>query len=147
MRRLAGPAPDAASGLWVAALLLWQASGYAQPGPQPPCGSDPIPPYPVWTVPRSQVLERVRFRPRLETTACTGWTAPGFATLVTTAARFGLPRDLRTCCATSGRFQNSRHALLVDHSPAVADADCERARFDGLAARPPPPDFTPDEMT
>jgi hypothetical protein len=28
------------------AMLLWQAHGYAQSGPQPPCGNEPVPAYP-----------------------------------------------------------------------------------------------------
>ena len=30
----------------LSAMLLCQARGYSQSGPQPPCGKEPVPPYP-----------------------------------------------------------------------------------------------------
>ncbi len=61
----------------------------AQSGPQPPCGTDPIPAYPPpdhGTVVKSwskSALGREWTPPR-----CTGWTEVGFTSLVTIAARF-----------------------------------------------------------
>lgn len=61
----------------------------AQLGPQPPCGTEPIPPYPgpddaaivkSW----SESDAGRDWRPP----ACTGWAAVGFTTLVTIVARF-----------------------------------------------------------
>ena len=70
-------------------MLFCQAHGYAQSGPQPPCGMQPVPPYPglddsavVKSWSRSDLGRD--WRPP----ACTGWTAVGFTTLVTTVARF-----------------------------------------------------------
>src|SRR4029077_17396308 len=71
------------------AILLCQPRGYAQIWPQPPCGMEPVPPYPglndsavvkAWS--RSEVGDN--WRPPV----CTGWAAVGFTTLVTTVARF-----------------------------------------------------------
>ena len=73
------------------AAFLCQPSVYAQvgPGPRPPCGNEPVPPYPglgdsasvkAWS--RSEVGDD--WRPP----ACTGWASPGFTTLVTISARF-----------------------------------------------------------
>src|ERR1700690_316949 len=73
----------------LSAMLLCQAQGYAQSGPQPPCGREPVPPYPglndsafVKSWSKSDVGGD--WRPP----ACTGWVAAGFMTLVTTEARF-----------------------------------------------------------
>ena len=71
------------------ALVAGLASGYAQPGPHPPCGEKPVPAY--------QDLDRppaVKFWSESETgnnwrpPGCTGWTETGFSTLVSVAARF-----------------------------------------------------------
>jgi hypothetical protein len=111
--------------------------GYAQSGPQPPCGNEPVPPYPdpdnspivkFW----SDAVSSRDWRPP----ACTGWAEAGFSTLITTVARFryaaGTEGLLRHIAATS---ELAGVALLVDHSQAVADINCERARFNRLAAR------------
>ena len=60
------------------AMLLWQVRGYAQLGPQPPCGAEPAPPYPdlddsaiVKTWSRSEVGRD------WSPPACTGWVCFG----------------------------------------------------------------------
>src|ERR1700692_246035 len=60
-----------------------------QVGPQPPCGKEPIPPYPgldgLTIVKSWSESDSGRdWRPP----PCTGWAAVGFTTLVTTVARF-----------------------------------------------------------
>lgn len=75
--------------LVVCATLLCQAHGYAQVGPQPPCGKESAPPYrglndPAIVKPWSTSDFDGDWKPP----ACTGWTAPGFTTLVSTAGRF-----------------------------------------------------------
>lgn len=70
-------------------ILLCQARALPQSGPQAPCGQEPGPPYPglndsaiVKSWNKSELGRD--WRPP----ACTGWTALGFTTLVTIAARF-----------------------------------------------------------
>jgi hypothetical protein len=73
----------------LSALLLCQSYGYAQSGPQPPCGREPVPSYPG---PGDQATVKIwsksDFGRDWKPPACTGWTATGFTTLVTTVARF-----------------------------------------------------------
>jgi hypothetical protein len=120
----------------------------SQLGPQPPCGKETIPPYPglddsatvkSW----SESDLGSGWRPP----ACTGWTAVGFTTLVTTVARFrhtSKPEDLlrhigaisetagiRYWSTTHGRWQT----LIVD-AHALTDLQSGHRRED----------FTPDEM-
>jgi hypothetical protein len=75
--------------LVLSALVLCQSHGYAQSGPQPPCGREPVPSYPG---PGDQATVKIwsksDFGRDWKPPACTGWTAPGFASLVTTVARF-----------------------------------------------------------
>jgi hypothetical protein len=59
-------------------------------GPQPPCGKEPIPSYSG--LDDSAVVKswsKSDFAGDWRPPACTGWTALGFTTLVTTVARFG----------------------------------------------------------
>jgi hypothetical protein len=70
-------------------MLLCQAQGYAQSGPQPPCGKEPVPPYPSLDNPAIVKLwSASEFGRDWNPPACTGWTQAGFTTLVTTVARF-----------------------------------------------------------
>ena len=83
--------------LVLAALLLCQARAYGQSGPQPPCGgAEPVPTYP-------RLGERATVKPwgkadfgsDWKPPACTGWTATGYTTLVTTVARFQDAREAK----------------------------------------------------
>ena len=70
-------------------LLLGETHGYGQSGPQAPCGNPPVPLWPAVDAPAAvQAWSRVEFGHNWSPPACTGWTAAGFSTLVTTAARF-----------------------------------------------------------
>jgi hypothetical protein len=71
------------------AILFFRSSGNAQSGPQPPCGQEPVPAYPALDDP-AVVKSWSKAEVGLEwpPPACTGWTSPGFTTLVTTTARF-----------------------------------------------------------
>jgi hypothetical protein len=74
----------------LSAMLFFQAHGYAQLGPQPPCGKEPVPPYPG--LDDSAIVKlwsKSDFGRDWRPPACTGWAAVGFTTLVTTVARFG----------------------------------------------------------
>ena len=130
------------------ALLLCQAHGFTQGGPQPPCGKEPVPPYPdlddsaiVKSWSKSDLGRD--WRPP----ACTGWAAVGFTTLVTTVARFrytseaeGLLRHIGAISELAGmRYWSTTHkrwqVLIVD---AYA--------LTGLPPSQRRGDFTPDEM-
>jgi len=118
-----------------------------QSGPQPPCGKEPIPPYPALddaaTVKSWSESDFGRdWRPP----ACTGWTAVGFTTLVTTVARFrqasegGLLRHIGAISELAGtRYWSTTHkqwrTLIVD-AHALTDLQGGQRRED----------FTPDEM-
>jgi hypothetical protein len=130
------------------AMLLCQAHGYAQSGPQPPCGKEPIPPYPG--LDDSAVVKlwsKSDFGRDWIPPACTGWTAVGFTTLVTTVARFrhtsGTEGLLRRIGAISGlaglRYWSTTHqqwqTLIV-----------EAHALTGLQAAQRREDFAPDEM-
>lgn len=71
-------------------LLMLAVPGHPQTlTPQPPCGSDPVPSWPAPDQPAaSKLWSRADFGRDWKPPACTGWTAPGFTTLVTTVARF-----------------------------------------------------------
>jgi len=99
-------------------MLFCQAHGYAQLGPQPPCGETPVPPYPGLDSPpivkfwSDSDLGR-GWRPP----ACTGWAGTGFSTLITTAARFrcasgadGLLRHIGAISELTGmRYWSTTH--------------------------------------
>jgi hypothetical protein len=130
------------------AMLVCQALGYAQIGPQSACGNDPVPPYPglgdsavVKSWSKSDLGHD--WRPP----ACTGWAAVGFTTLVTTVARFrhtseaeGLLRHIGAISELAGmRYWSTTHkqwqTLIVD---AYA--------LTGLQSGQRREDFTLDEM-
>jgi hypothetical protein len=94
--------------LLLIAMLCYPALAQTDTGPQPPCGSDPIPPYPdLDSPPTVKVWDRAELGRDWKPPACTGWTEPGFSTLVATVARFhyssGADGLLRHIGAISGR--------------------------------------------
>jgi hypothetical protein len=119
-----------------------------QPGPQPPCGNEPVPTYPTLEEPANVKswsggdLGRDWIPP-----ACTGWNAHGFTTLVTTVARFrysagteGLLRQIGAISELSGvRYWSTTHkrwqTLIVDAHALNNEQSSQRRN-----------DFTPDEM-
>jgi hypothetical protein len=132
----------------LAAMLLCQTLGSAQSGPQPPCGREPVPPYPGLDDPaivRSWSKSDVGsdWRPP----ACTGWAAVGFTTLVTTVARFrdtskaeGLLGHIGAISELGGmRYWSTTHkrwqTLIVD-AYALTDWQASQRREN----------FTSDEM-
>jgi hypothetical protein len=129
-------------------MLLCRAHGFAQSGPQPPCGKEPVPAYPSlddsaivksWT----ETDLRRDWRPP----ACTGWTEVGFTSLVTTVARFrhtseveGLFRHIGAISELAGmRYWSTTHkqwqTLIV-----------EAHALTGLYGGQHRGNFTPDEM-
>ena len=117
-------------------------------GPQPPCGQEAVPPYPRLEDPAvvkswSESGLGRDWRPP----ACTGWTATGFTTLVTTVARFrdvsdaeGLLRRMGAISQLAGvRYWSTTRkrwrTLVVDAYALTALQGGQRRE-----------DFTPDEM-
>jgi hypothetical protein len=137
--------------LQVSAPALWPAriiDVAAEAGPQPPCGIEPIPAYPLLDDPAivkswSEPDSGRDWNPP----ACTGWTAVGFTTLVTTVARFrhvtgseGLLRRIGAISELDGiRYWSTTHkrwqTLVVD-AYALTEARPGQRRED----------FKPDEM-
>jgi hypothetical protein len=118
-------------------------------GPQPPCGKESIPSYPRLDDPAVvKSWNRSDFVGDWNPPACTGWTALGFTTLVTTVARFrhtseaeGLLRHIGAISELAGmRYWSTSHkqwrTLIVD-AYALSDLQSGQRRDD----------FTPHEMT
>jgi hypothetical protein len=119
-----------------------------QLGPQPPCGKEPIPPYPG--LDDSAIVKswsQSDFGRDWRPPACTGWAAVGFTRLVTTVARFrhtseaeGLLRHIGAISELVGmRYWSTTHkqwqTLIVD-AYALTDLQPGQRRED----------FRPDEM-
>ena len=131
------------------AILCCYAYGYAQSGPQPPCGVDSVPPHPsLANSPTVKFWSPAELGGNWHPPACTGWTGEGFSTLVTTAARFyhasGMEDLLRQSGAISSlvgmRYWSTTHkswqTLIVD-AYAVTNSRGDRRRTD----------FTLEELT
>ena len=134
--------------LALSAMLLFQVHGHAQSEPQPPCGKEPIPPYP--SLDDAAVVKswsKSDLGRDWKPPACTGWTAAGFTTLVTTVARFrhtseiaGLLRHAGAVSELTGmRYWSTTHKqwqTLVTESAALAGSPSGQRR----------PDFTLEEL-
>jgi len=129
-------------------MLLCQATGFAQSGPQPPCGEEPVPLYPA--LDESAIVKlwsRSDSGRDWRPPACTGWAAVGFTTLVTTVARFrhsseaeGLLRHIGAISELAGmRYWSTTHKqweTLIVEAYALTGSQSGQRRGD----------FTPDEM-
>ena len=132
----------------LSAMLLCHSHGFAQSGPQPPCGKDPVPPYPG--LDDSAIVKlwsKSEFGRDWRPPACTGWAAVGFTALVTTAARFrhtseaeGLLRQIGAISELTGmRYWSTTHKqwqTLIVEAHALTGFEPGQRRED----------FTPDEM-
>jgi hypothetical protein len=130
------------------ALLVCQAAGYAQSGPQPPCGSEPALPYPgLDNPPVVRFWSEAEFGRTWRPPVCTGWSEPGFSMLVTTIARFryaggseGLLRQIGAISKLTGmRYWSTTHAQW---RTLIVDAHALTASRQGRSRQ----DFAPDEM-
>jgi hypothetical protein len=122
------------------AALLCQSLAWAQSSPQPPCGTEPVPPYPAVDAPAtSKLWSRSELGRDWKPPACTGWTAPGFTTLVTTVARFsaesgaeGLLHRIGAISELAGmRYWSTTHQrwqILISDAYAVTGPDTGRRR-------------------
>jgi hypothetical protein len=129
-------------------MLLCQSHGFAQSGPQPPCGKDPVPPYPgLDDSAMVKLWSKSEFGRDWGPPACTGWAAVGFTTLVTTVARFrhtseadGLLRHIGAISELVGmRYWSTTHKqwqTLIVEAHALTGFEPGQRRED----------FAPDEM-
>jgi hypothetical protein len=129
--------------LFFTTLLCCQAFAQSDSGPRPPCGSDPLPPYPdLDSAPTVKVWDRDGLGRDWTPPACAAWSEPGFSTLVATAARFhyssGVEGLLRHIGAISGlaglRYWSTTrqgwHTLIVDaYALSGPTADQRRKDF------------------
>src|SRR5712691_1848835 len=152
----ADPGPETLARTWtwrcvrfvLPAMLLCQSHGFAQSGPQPPCGKDSVPPYPG--LDDSAIVKlwsKSDFGRDWRPPACTGWAAVGFTTLVTTVARFrhaseaeGLLRHIGAISQLAGmRYWSTTHKqwrTLIGSAYALTDSQPGHPRED----------FTSNEM-
>jgi len=130
------------------ATLLCQAYAYAQLGPRPPCGSEAVPLYPRLEEPANvQLWSRADFGRDWKPPACTGWSATGFTTLVTTVARFrqsagadGLLRHIGAVSQLAGtRYWSTTHKQW---QTLIVEAHAMTGRQSGKRRD----DFTAEEM-
>jgi hypothetical protein len=119
-----------------------------QLGPQPPCGSEPIPSYPG--LDDSSVVKswsESDFGRDWRPPECTGWAGVGFTTLVTIAARFRYTseaRDLLRHIGAISELAGVRYwsTTRKQWKPLVVDAYALTDSHSGQRRE----DFTPDEL-
>jgi hypothetical protein len=119
-----------------------------QLGPRPPCGKEPIPPYPgLDDLAIVKSWSKSDFGRDWKPPACTGWAEVGFTTLVTIAARFphtsdagGLLRHIGAISELAGmRYWSTTHKqwqTLIVNAYALTNSQTGQRRGD----------FTADEM-
>ena len=124
------------------AILLCQLYAYAQSRPQPPCGEDPVPPYPgLDHSPVVTFWSESDFGRDWRPPACIGWTGVGFSTLITTAARIrypagseGLLRHIGAISTLTGmRYWSTTHKnwqTLILNAHALAGPRAAQRRQD-----------------
>ncbi len=149
IRRLCRRLSRAAPLVIVAAILGGNAPGSVTAGPQPPCDGAPFPPYPdLEHSPTVSAWDRAESGGDWTPPPCTGWTEPGFTTLVATAGRFrqaagidGLLRRIGAISELAGiRYWSTtrkRWRTLIVKARALSDPEGDRPRED----------FSPAEMT
>jgi hypothetical protein len=133
----------------VVVLLLGELVGHAQAGLQPPCGSEPVPPYPPLDSAASVASwSTADVGADWQPPACTGWKTPGFTTLVSVSARFRFAGDGAALLHRVGaisqlrgmRYWSTTHkqwqTLITEAHALTGSAHGERR-----------PDFMPEDMT
>ncbi len=129
-------------------MLLCQGHAYAQAGPQPPCGKEPVPSYAgLDHSPTVKFWSESDFSRDWGPPACTGWAEAGYSTLTTTAARFRY---------TSGAESLLRHIGAVSELAGMRYWSTTHKQWQTLIVKahaltgsPPSSrreDFTPEEM-
>ena len=129
-------------------ILCCKCSLGAEPGPQPPCGTEPSPSYPTLDAPPAlRVWKSSDLPPDWKPPACTGWNASDLPTVVAVAARFRftagieeLRRKIGAVSETKGMLYWSstqkRWQKLILNVYASRDPDGNQSR----------PDFSVDEI-
>lgn len=140
--------PGAVPLIVFAGTLCVGTSSRADTMPQPPCGAATFPPYPdLESSPDVRAWARAESGRDWTPPACTGWTDPGFTTLVVTVGRFrhasgveGLLRRIGAISELAGiRYWSTTHKrwqTLIVNAHALSDAAGDRRRED----------FSPGEM-
>jgi hypothetical protein len=125
-----------------------EVAAQADSGPQLPCGGEALPGYPeVDSSPTVKVWDRSELGREWLPPGCTGWSTPGFSTLVVTVARFqygddadSLLRHIGAISELAGtRYWSTTHKrwqTLIPKAYALS----------GPAGDQPRKDFSPDEM-
>ena len=129
-------------------MLLCQAHGYAQSGPQPPCGKEPVPPYPgLDGSPSVKFWSESDFGRDWKPPACTGWARGGLfhignhgRAISYTSGAEGLLRHIGAISELAGmRYWSTTHkqwqTLIVDAHALTGSQPTQRRQ-----------DFAPDEM-
>ncbi len=148
-RRICRRLSRAAALVIVAAILGGDSLGSVTTGPQPPCDGASFPPYPdLEHSPTVIAWDRAESGADWTPPPCTGWTEPGFTTLVATAGRFrqadgvdGVLRRIGAISELAGiRYWSTtrkRWRTLIVGARALSDP----------AGDGPREDFSPAEMT
>jgi hypothetical protein len=131
-----------------AAILRGEVTNHVDSGPVSPCGSTTVPPYPdVDRSPTVKAWDLSDLARDWTPPACTGWTTPGFTTLVVTVALFrhssgveGLIRRIGAISELAGvRYWSTTHkrwqTLIVDAYALPGPVGGRRRK-----------DFQPDEI-
>jgi hypothetical protein len=129
-------------------FLLCETYAYSQTGPRPPCATESVRSHPGLDDPATvKSWSKSDLGLDWKPPVCTGWTATGFTTLVTTVARFrdsseaeGLLRRVGAISALRGvRYWSTTHKkwqTLIVEAHALIDIQLDQRRKD----------FTPDEI-
>jgi hypothetical protein len=119
------------------------------PGPQPPCGKDPIPPYPRFGDPAIvKAWRKSDLGSDWNPPPCVAWREEGFSTLVTISARFSNPTGVESLLRHVGavselagmRYWSTTHKqwrTLIESAYALSAPESASSRAD----------FTSNEMT
>ena len=130
------------------AILCGAVLSQPDPGPQPPCGSEPFPPYPdLDKPPTTKFWDRSDLGRDWTPPACTGWTSGGFATLVVTVGRFRNPSGADGMLRRIGAISNLKGVLYW----STTHKQWQTLIVDAYATSGPPgdrrrQDFSPDEI-
>jgi hypothetical protein len=123
-------------------MLLCQIRGFAQSGPQPPCGGEPVPVYPALDDPAiAKSWSKSDFGRDWKPPACTAWSGEGFTTLVSTVARFRYASDAEALLRRIGaisqlagmRYWSTTHQqwqILILEAYALTDLQHAQRRDD-----------------